>query len=233
MALMAFRRSLCALTNTLWVFVLAGCVGGPVSNSTLEGALCCRKPIAKDETVVLKGNSCLAKFLTDKSKSIKVLTDGDVKPIFFPAIPDIESINNDNKSIDFLNILRERITVDAIKEYNIRYLIYTHVSTHEEPMPMGWSSEDFKSAIYSGREKRTRISMLIIDAKDAEIVGSIHQNSEGRIRVVPLLLIFSRPDTEASACQEFAEVVSKLLSGQCDGMAFSKECCLEQVKPSP
>jgi hypothetical protein len=206
----------------MWALVLASCiVGGSVSDAEPEGAFMCQAPLAKDEAVVLKGENCLAEFLMGSSSSPLLLSDSDVRSVSFPWVDEIDKVKDGNTfthqdtNLSVLEFFRQDDTRDAIKEYNIRYVVYSTTGTYIEPRPEPWSWEDWKGAIYSSQEKSSYISVLVLDAQDPQVVGSLYQRSEGHNRMVPLLLVFSLPDTERSACQEMAEAVSDLFLGDC------------------
>jgi len=202
--------------------VLTSCIGGgPVSDAEPQGAFSCQAAISKDEAVVLKGDGCLAEFLTDSAGSPLFLTDNDVRSISFPSVAEMSKIKDgyiftpQDTTLSVLEFLRQDATRDTVKEHNIRYIIYSTMRTYYEPHPEPFSWEDWKRAIYASEEKSSYLSVLVLDARNPQVIGSLHQESEGHVRMVPLLLVFSRPNTEKSACQEAAKALSDLFSGNC------------------
>jgi hypothetical protein len=207
---------------------LASCIGGPVSDAEPEGALSCEAPLAKDEAVLLKGSKCLGELLPQTDKPPQILTDSEVSSISFPWVKELEKIREGYKftpkdtDLSILEFLDKEKAQNVVKEYNIRYLVYSTSATQEEPMPEPYSKEDFQGAIISSREKTSYVSALVVDAQESKIVGSLYQYSEGRIRIVPLLVIFSTPDTLHSACSEIADALTDLFAGDCSAFSLGE-----------
>ena len=202
------------------LMALSACIGapGPSFDAEPDTAFSCQAPLAQDEAVLVKGERCLDEFLSPSDDTYQVLSSSEVRSMALPsAISVVAKYKADQKEAHSLtsDFVNKPNNIDGIKEYNVRFLVFSTSASYEEPFESGWRWEDVPDAIYHSREKWSEISAVVVDSRDGQIVGYINQRSEGQIVLVPLLITQSIPDTHKSACQEVALALSQFFSGDC------------------
>lgn len=220
------------LRSTVLLFILlsmplTACLfAGPSFDAEQGGQLWCNEPITENESIVIKGNSCIVDQLSVKASPIKVLSAEEIRSISFPSFSQHNKIiegytfSPEDTDLPILEFLKESKTVDAIKEHGIRYIVFISDRSYEEPMPEPYSAEDWQGAflgIY--REEKSTYSALVVDAQKTLVSGSLLQESKGTNIIFPLLATFSDPDPAKSACEAIASSIAKILKGDCEGFS--------------
>ncbi len=217
-------------THILLVYVtllLTGCLfKGPSFNAEQEGKLSCLAPVSESETIVVYGQSCLIEHLSPKMSPIRVISTGEVSGITFPSFSGHGRIRSgyqfspQDADIPILSFLRERDTEDVIRENQIRYIVYVAGNSTIEPMPTGWSAEDFQGAVFGIYRKETATySALIVDAREASVSGSLLQETEATNVIIPLLVFFSDPDPAKAACKAIASSIEEIIGSSCQNQS--------------
>jgi hypothetical protein len=213
-------------THVLLAYVallLTGCMfKGPSFNAEHEGALSCAATMRENETIVVYGDSCLIEHLSPKMSQIRVIPTSEVSGITFPSFSGHGRIRSgyqfspQDVDIPILSFLREHDTEDVIRENQIRYIIYVAGNATIEPMPTGWSAEDFQGAVFGIYRKETATySALIVDAGEVSVSGSLLQETEATNVTIPLLVFFSDPDPAKAACKAIASSIEEIIGSSC------------------